>query len=106
MALAAELSGELTALLEAFRAAEAADEQSLRKLHADHVGLIRTKQRDALRQADNAEKKAIGQLTNHIVKEAEGVFEARLQSLAEARRRADLARTADVTLPGRARRLG
>jgi phenylalanyl-tRNA synthetase alpha chain len=99
------LSDELSVLLEGFKSAPAPDEPALRKLKADHVGLMRQKQKDALR-APGVDKKAIGQLTNQFVDEAEAIFEARLAALAEARRREDLERTVDVTLPGRARRLG
>ena len=69
----ASLADDLKVLLEAFRSAHADDEHALRKLHADHVGLIRNQQKQALQQADAAGKKAIGQLTNQIVRDAEAI---------------------------------
>ena len=102
----AELEAELSPLLEAMRASPAADEHALRKLKADTVGRMRDKQKDAIRSADGPGKKAIGQLTNRFVADAERAFEERLGELHEAARRRDLERTVDVTLPGRAARLG
>jgi phenylalanyl-tRNA synthetase alpha chain len=105
------LKDHLESLLSEYRAkiSSGLSEQELRKVFADYGsthGVIRLAQKEALASAPNAEKKAIGQLTNQIVKEAESLFEAALAQLAEARRQADLGRTADVTLPGRARRIG
>jgi phenylalanyl-tRNA synthetase alpha chain len=84
---------------------QAADEQALRKLKADCLGEIRAKQKEALRQT-GADKRAIGLLTNKHIQALEAKFEARLAALADEARRRDLERSVDVTLPGRARRLG
>jgi phenylalanyl-tRNA synthetase alpha chain len=105
------LADELQQLLEQFRAALASahDEQEIRKAYADWGGAngkIRLAQKRALKTAQNAEKKAIGQLTNQVVAEADALFEAKLRALADEARARDLARTVDVTLPGRARRVG
>jgi phenylalanyl-tRNA synthetase alpha chain len=91
------------------RLAEATNEQALRKAFADYggaQGAIRVAQKEALRTAPNAEKKAIGQLTNRVIADIEAALDARLAELAAEARARDLARTVDVTLPGRARRLG
>lgn len=111
MATLDELKGELDRLAADFKdkIAAAKTEQELRKVFADYggsQGAIRLAQKNALAAAPNAEKKAIGQLTNAVVKEAEALFEARLSALADEARARDLARTVDVTLPGRTRRLG
>jgi phenylalanyl-tRNA synthetase alpha chain len=88
----------------------AANEQALRKLFADFggsSGAIRVAQKRALKDAASpVDKKAIGQLTNQILQAVEAAFETRLQALANAQAQADLERKVDVTLPGRARRLG
>lgn len=88
---------------------EANNEQSLRKLFADYggsSGAIRVAQKTALQAAPNAEKRAIGQLTNQVIADVEARFAARLASLAEAVRKRDLERVVDVTLPGRGMPLG
>jgi phenylalanyl-tRNA synthetase alpha chain len=104
--MASPLEQSLQAELAKFERAESPDEQTLRKLKADHVGLMRNLQKDALKSAPNAEKKAIGQLTNEYVGKAEELFERRLAGLHELERKRDLERTVDVTLPGRAHELG
>jgi phenylalanyl-tRNA synthetase alpha chain len=107
----ASLADELSQLFQQFKQqlAAASNEQAVRKVYADFGGAngrIRLQQKELLKSAPNAEKKAIGQATNEILQQVEAAFEERLQRLdAEAELR-DLARTVDVTLPGRARRLG
>jgi phenylalanyl-tRNA synthetase alpha chain len=104
----ASLDAELRQLLNEYRGAleRARDEQQIRKANADYAGAMRAAQKEALKRAAPAEKKAIGQLTNEIVREADALFEAALAARAEEAKRRDLARTVDVTLPGRGRRLG
>jgi phenylalanyl-tRNA synthetase alpha chain len=102
----AELERELDALDAAWRGSDSSTEQTIRKAHADFGGRIRAAQKEALKSAPNSEKKAIGQLTNRFVAAVEAEFERRLAALVEAARRADLARSVDVTLPGRPRPLG
>jgi phenylalanyl-tRNA synthetase alpha chain len=105
------LKPRLDALLAEFRArmGSASDEQAVRKVHADYGGAqgsIRVAQKDALKAAPGPEKRAIGELGNAILKEVEGLFEARLADLAGEMKARDLQRTVDVTLPGRAHRRG
>ncbi len=106
-----DLKARLHGLLSEFQAKieRAHTEQELRKVFADYggsQGAIRVAQKDALKEAPNAEKKAIGQLSNAVVAEVERALEGRLAALHEAERRRDLERTVDVSLPGRVRRLG
>ncbi len=87
----------------------ASTEQEVRKVFADYggsQGAIRLAQRGALKSAPNEEKKAIGQLTNAVVGEAEAIFESWLKGESERARQRDLERSVDVSLPGRAHRLG
>jgi phenylalanyl-tRNA synthetase alpha chain len=107
----ASLADELHALLHAFQARlnEGADEQAVRKAYADFGGAngqIRLKQKELLKAAPNAEKKSIGQATNEVLQEVDAAFAARLAALAAEADARDLERTVDVTLPGRAHRLG
>ncbi len=107
----ASLSDQLLELFTSFssRLEAAADEQAVRKAYADFggpQGQVRLKQRDLLKAAPNAEKKAIGQATNEILQKIEAAFAARLGATVEQAARGDLERTVDVTLPGRARPLG
>ena len=107
----ASLADELQKLLQQFSAQldAAANEQAVRKVYADFGGAngqIRLKQKELLKAAPNAEKRAIGQATNEILREVDAAFEARLVALAGEAEARDLARTVDVTLPGRAHRLG
>ena len=84
-------------------------EQQVRKVYADFGGAngaIRTKQKELLKTAPNAEKRAIGQATNEILQQVDAAFEAALGRIADAAAARDLERTVDVTLPGRAHRLG
>jgi phenylalanyl-tRNA synthetase alpha chain len=106
-----DLSAQLSALRTEFqqKIAAAQTEQELRKVFADYggsSGAIRVAQKNALKSAPNAEKKAIGQLTNEIVQDVESLFAQRLAGLAEEARKRELARVVDVTLPGRVHRLG
>lgn len=107
----AVLSEELRALHDQFnrQLEAAANEQAVRKVFADFggsSGLIRLKQKELLKAAPNAEKKAIGQATNEILQAVEKTFDARLEALAEEAEARELAQSLDVTLPGRAHRLG
>jgi phenylalanyl-tRNA synthetase alpha chain len=91
------------------RMVEARDEHAVRKVYADYggaQGAIRVAQKDALKAAPGPEKRAIGELGNAILKKVDALFEARLAGIANEAKAADLARTVDVTLPGRARRRG
>jgi phenylalanyl-tRNA synthetase alpha chain len=105
------LADELQELLQGFtRQLDAAhNEQSVRKVYADFGGAngaIRLKQKELLKSAPNQDKRAIGQATNEILKQVDAAFEAALARLAGAAAARDLERTVDVTLPGRAHRLG
>jgi phenylalanyl-tRNA synthetase alpha chain len=105
------LQERLNAELAAFRARmdEARDEQAVRKAYADFGGAqgsIRVAQKDALKAAPGPEKRAIGELGNAILKQVDGLFEARVAGLAAEEKARDLSRTVDVTLPGRVRRRG
>ena len=107
----ASLADELQGLLLEFKQklASAGNEQAVRKVYADFGGAngaIRLKQKELLKSAPNDQKKLIGQATNEILKEVEGAFEARLGGIANEAAERDLARTVDVTLPGRGHRLG
>jgi phenylalanyl-tRNA synthetase alpha chain len=109
--MSSDLQQRLDALLSEYKThiAAARTEQELRKVFADYGGTqgsIRLAQKDALKTAPNAEKKAIGQLSNAVVAEVEQLFEARLRGLADEAARRDLERRVDVTLPGRGRPLG
>src|SRR5262245_26272558 len=102
---------ELPALLREFdtRLAAAPNEQAVRKVYADYGGAngaIRAKQKELLKTAPNSEKRAIGQATNEILQQVEAKFEAALKRLGDAAEARELSRSVDVTLPGRAHRLG
>jgi len=106
-----DLKQRLDALLLEYnqKIAHAQTEQELRKVFADYggaQGAIRLQQKEALKSAPNAEKKAIGQLSNAIVQEVEAQLQKRLAGLADEARKRDLERSVDLTLPGRAHRLG
>jgi phenylalanyl-tRNA synthetase alpha chain len=107
----ASLSDELQGLLQQFQSqlASAGHEQAVRKVYADFGGAngaIRLKQKELLKSAPNDQKKLIGQATNEILQQVEAAFEARLKGIADEAAERDLARTVDVTLPGRGHRLG
>ncbi len=105
--LADDLAAVKTAYL--FRLSQASTEQEVRKVYADFGGSngqLRLKQKDLLKIAPPGEKKAIGLATNELLRDVDAAFEAKLQLIAGERRARDLARTVDVTLPGRARKLG
>src|SRR6266481_3143250 len=87
----------------------ASNEQALRKVYADFGGAngaIRLKQKELLKTAPNTEKRAIGQATNDILQQVDAAFEAALQRLGDEAAARELQRSVDVTLPGRAHRLG
>ncbi len=107
----ASLTDDLQPLLHAFtqQLDAAQTEQAVRKVYADFGGAngaIRGKQKELLKAAPNAEKKAIGQATNEVLQKVDAAFAEALQRLGDAAAAKDLARTVDVTLPGRTRRLG
>jgi phenylalanyl-tRNA synthetase alpha chain len=107
----ASLTEQLHANYRAFhvRLNEAHDEHALRKVYADFAGSngqIRLLQKDLLKVAPSDQKREIGQATNEILKKVEADFEAALKRLADAAAARDLERSVDVTLPGRAHRLG
>jgi len=106
-----DLKSQLARLADEFqaKASTVSNEQDLRKLFADYggsAGSIRSAQKEAIRVAAPADKKTIGQATNELIERVEKLFEAALARLDEERRKADLRRTVDVTLPGRRRPLG
>jgi phenylalanyl-tRNA synthetase alpha chain len=106
-----ELKAQLDQLLAEYKhkLASVATEQEVRKVFADYggsQGAIRLAQKSALQSAPNAEKKAIGLLTNVVVREAESIFERWLAEQANRARDQELHRSVDVTLPGRAQPLG
>jgi phenylalanyl-tRNA synthetase alpha chain len=107
----ASLADDLQPLLHAFtqQLDAAQTEQTVRKVYADFGGAngaIRGKQKELLKAAPNAEKKAIGQATNEVLQKVDAAFAAALKRLGDAAAAKDLERSVDVTLPGRPRRLG
>ena len=107
----ASLTDELQPLLQQFTTQldAAANEQAVRKVYADFGGAngaIRLKQKELLKSAPNAEKRIIGQATNEILQKVDAAFEGALKRLGDAAAAKDLERSVDVTLPGRAHRLG
>jgi phenylalanyl-tRNA synthetase alpha chain len=107
----ASLSDELSALYQQFtkQLEAAANEQAVRKVFADFGGAsgqIRLKQKELLKSAPNDQKRSIGQATNEILQSCEAAFGKRLAALAEEAEARELSVAVDVTLPGRAHRLG
>jgi phenylalanyl-tRNA synthetase alpha chain len=107
----ASLTDELQQLLQQFtqQLDAATNEQAVRKVYADFGGAngaIRLKQKELLKSAPNAEKRSIGQATNEILQKVDAAFEGALKRLGDAAAAKDLERSVDVTLPGRAHRLG
>jgi phenylalanyl-tRNA synthetase alpha chain len=97
--LAGEFASEIGAL---------ATEQEIRVAQARYLGkkgrvseLMKT-----LGRLPPEERPAVGEAANRAKGSIEGAVTARLSALADAELAADLARTVDVTLPGRGRRLG
>lgn len=108
---AAELARLFDELLLRYQSdlAHAPNEPALRVVHARYLGKegdIRKRLAESLKAAPGPEKRAIGQAGNTAIARAEELFNARLSSLHEAERQADLKRQVDVTLPGRPRRRG
>jgi phenylalanyl-tRNA synthetase alpha chain len=106
-----DLKQQLDGLLAEYKQKIAAcrAEPELRKVFADYggsSGAIRVAQKQALKRAPNEEKREIGQLSNQYVQAVEAEFEARLRALGDEAAARDLERTVDLTLPGRAHRLG
>lgn len=88
---------------------QATTEQDIRLVYARYLGkegMIRTAFMTSLQQAAPADKKKIGQEGNVLLQQAEKWFTERLQQYKQAVRAQELARRVDVTLPGRAHRLG
>src|SRR5262245_44478007 len=89
--------------------AAASTEQEMRKVYADYgggQGAIRRMHKEALKAAPPTEKKNIGQLGNALFQRVDGAFEGRLAQMAQAARQKELARSIDLTLPGRPHRPG
>src|SRR5437868_5164888 len=89
--------------------ASAATEIALREVDARYGGrdgAIKRAVSESIAQAAKADKKSVGQLGNTALKRIDAAFEARLAALAAGERVRDLARSVDVTLPGRAPRAG
>ncbi|MSP60485.1 MAG: phenylalanine--tRNA ligase subunit alpha [Myxococcales bacterium] len=89
--------------------AAAATEQALREVHARYggrEGAIKRAVQAAINAAPKDRKREVGQVGNAALQRIEGAFEARLRSLGDEARTRDLARTVDVTLPGRSHRPG
>jgi phenylalanyl-tRNA synthetase alpha chain len=103
-----ELKHKLDSLHRSFtdEIAKAATEQQVRKVFADYGGMVKSAQKEALDSAPNTEKKAIGKLSNDVLRAVVAEFERRLGGLEAEERQRNLERTADVTLPGRRRALG
>ena len=106
-----QFKANLASLSEAYRTqmASSENEQAIRKTYADFggpQGSIRVAQKDALKSAPGPEKRAIGEAGNAFLKEIDALFESRLAALATEATARDLARTVDITLPGRAHRRG
>jgi phenylalanyl-tRNA synthetase alpha chain len=107
----ASLTDELQPLLSEFtqKLDAAPNEQAVRKVYADFGGAngaIRLKQKELLKSAPNEQKRVIGQATNEILQKVDAAFEGALKRLGDAAAARDLERSVDVTLPGRAHRLG
>ena len=107
----ASLTDELQQLLQQFtqQLDAATNEQAVRKVYADFGGAngaIRLKQKELLKSAPNEQKRVIGQATNEILQKVDAAFEGALKRLGDAAAAKDLERSVDVTLPGRAHRLG
>ena len=82
--LAAALSSNSRRQLDA-----AANEQAVRKVYADFGGANGAfvgKQKELLKAAPNAEKKAIGQATNEVLQKVEAAFAGGARRLAGGRR--------------------
>ena len=85
--------------------ATAPTEIALREVYARYGGQKGTIKRavsEALAKAAKERKKSVGQVGNATLQRIEAGFAARLESLAAEARTKDLARSVDVTLPGRA----
>jgi len=88
---AAELQKQLDELLGRYKAERAPSEPALRVLHARYLGKegeIRRRLTEALKAAPGPEKRAIGQIGNAVIAQAEAFFEECLRTLHEAARQA------------------
>jgi phenylalanyl-tRNA synthetase alpha chain len=97
--LAGELEAEIGAL---------ATEQEIRAAQARYLGK-KGRVSDLMKELGRlppAERPAVGEAANRAKARIEGAVAKRLAALGEVALAADLARTVDVTLPGRGRRLG
>src|SRR5215471_3479816 len=102
----ASLTDELQQLLQQFtqQLDAATSEQAVRKVYADFGGAngaIRLKQKELIKSAPNDQKRVIGQTTNEILQKVDAAFEAALERIAGEAEARELARSVDVTLPGR-----
>jgi phenylalanyl-tRNA synthetase alpha chain len=92
------LGGEFSAVI-----APLSDEQAVRAAQAQFLGKKGqvSEVMKALGKLPPAERPLVGQAANRVKDTIAQAVEARLDAIAAARRAADLARTVDVTLPGR-----
>src|SRR5690349_17554046 len=92
------LGGEFAAVI-----APLADEQAIRAAQAQFLGKKGqvSELMKALGKLPPADRPLVGQAANKVKDAIAVAVEERLVALAGARRAADLARTVDVTLPGR-----
>ncbi|HEX8950788.1 MAG TPA: phenylalanine--tRNA ligase subunit alpha [Polyangia bacterium] len=105
--LADQLAAVKTAYL--FALGQESTEQGVRNVYArfgGSNGQLRLKQKELLKLAPPTEKREIGLLTNELLRDVDAAFEAALKKIADAAAARDLERSVDVTLPGRAHRLG
>lgn len=85
------------------------DEQEIRDTQARYLGKkgkVSQLMKETMRSLAPEERKSVGQAFNEVKDEIAGEVERKLRMLDEAERQADLQRTVDVTLPGRADRPG
>ncbi len=89
--------------------AQSPTEIALREVYArfgGREGAVKKAVTRAIAAAPKEQKRELGQLGNTALQRLDAAFEARLAALAAEARARDLARTVDVTLPGRAPRMG
>ncbi len=84
-------------------------EIALREAYARYggqKGAVKRAVQAAITAAPKERKREVGQVGNAALQQIDGAFESRKRVLADEARGRDLARTVDVTLPGRAPRAG
>ncbi len=89
--------------------AAAPNEIALREVYARYggqKGSVKRAVSEAIARAPKEEKRTVGQTGNGALERIETAFASRLAALADAARARDLERSVDVTLPGRAPRIG